>query len=185
MEKKNNNKNIIMITVAILGLIVVCIGGTYAYFTATATSNPQTITTGTLTATYNTGQDISATNIIPTAETEATEHHFNIKNDGSQDATLNLSFVELSLTKAGGPTQSGNLKWALYDSDAEYTVSGKAIAGGDFSSVSSPMTIKNDIAITARETKHYVLRIWLNETGAPQNEDQGMTFSGKIQAEMQ
>lgn len=188
MERKNNNhnKNVIIVTVAILGLIAVCIGGTYAYFTATATSNPQTITTGTLTATYNTGQDISATNIIPTTEASATEHHFNITNDGSDVAELSLSFTELSLTKGGSPVQSANLKWALYEvSDDSYTVSDSSIAGGDFSNTSSPLSIKDAISINSKETKYYVLRIWLNETGSVQNEDQGMTFSAKIRADME
>lgn len=188
MERKNNNhnKNVIIVTVAILGLIAVCIGGTYAYFIATATSNPQTITTGTLTATYNTGQDINASNIIPTTEASATEHHFNITNNGSDTAELSLSFTELSLTKGGAGTQSANLKWALYEvSDDSYTVSDSSIAGGDFSNTSSPLSIKDAISINSKETKYYVLRIWLNETGSAQNEDQGMTFSAKIRADME
>lgn len=185
VERKNNNKNVIIITVAILGLIAVCIGGTYAYFTATATSNPQTITTGTLTATYNTGQDINATNIIPTTEASATEHHFSIKNTGTDTAELSLSFTELSLTKGGEPVESGNLKWALYDADDSYTESGGSIAGGDFSNTSSPMAIKDSISIDSQETKYYVLKIWLNETGSAQNEDQGLSFSAKIRADME
>ena len=186
MERKNNYKNVFIVIIAILGLIAVCIGGTYAYFTATATSNPQTITTGTLTATYKTGQDINAADIIPTTEASATEHHFSIANDGSDTAELNLSFTELSLTKGGSAAQSANLKWTLYEaSDESYTESGSSIASGDFSSTSSPLPIKDGISINAKETKYYVLKIWLNETGSVQNEDQGMTFSTKIRADVE
>ncbi len=183
-EKNNRNKNVIIIALAILGLIAVCIGGTYAYFTAIATSNPQTITTGTLTATYNTGQDINASNIIPTAEAEATEHHFSITNNSSSTSELSLSFTELSLTKGGIPTQSGNLKWALYNANESYAESGSSIAGGEFSDTSSPKTIIDGVSFNSKETKYFVLKIWLNEIGSPQNEDQGLSFSTKISAEM-
>lgn len=186
VERKNNNKNVVIVTVAILGLIAVCIGGTYAYFTATATSNPQTITTGTLTATYKTGQDINAADIIPTTEASATEHHFSIANDGSDTAQLKLSFTELSLTRGGSAAQSGNLKWSLYEaSDESYAESGSSIASGDFSNTSSPLLIKDSIPISSKETKYYVLKIWLNETGSSQNEDQGMTFCTKIRADVE
>ena len=90
------------------------------------------------------------------------------------------------LTKGGAGTQSGNLKWALYEAnDESYTESEPSIAGGDFSNTSSPLTIKDGIAINSKETKYYVLKIWLNETGSAQNEDQGMTFSAKIRADME
>ena len=70
-------------------------------------------------------------------------------------------------------------------SDDSYTVSDSSIAGGDFSNTSSPLSIKDAISINSKETKYYVLRIWLNETGSAQNEDQGMTFSAKIRADME
>ena len=185
-RKQTNSSTIVLTTIGIIALVIVCIGGSYAYFTATATSNEQTITTGTLTTRYTSGQDINASNIVPTEEAGAQLHKFSVQNTGNQPATLKLSLVETSLKKGASDTTSANLKWALYEvSDDSYTVYDSSIAGGDFSNTSSPLSIKDAISINSKETKYYVLRIWLNETGSVQNEDQGMTFSAKIRADME
>ncbi|HIT22235.1 MAG TPA: hypothetical protein IAB56_04630 [Candidatus Scybalousia intestinigallinarum] len=184
-RKQTNSSTIVLTTIGIIALVIVCIGGSYAYFTATATSNEQTITTGTLTTKYTSGQDISATNIVPTEEAGAQLHKFSVQNTGSQPATLKLSLVETSLKKNSADTTSANLKWALYNANESYVEEGSAIATGDFSSVTSTMLLKDSISINASTTEYYILKIWLDEIDAPQNEDQGMTFSTKVQADMQ
>ncbi len=184
-KKQTNSSTIVLTTIGIIALVIVCIGGSYAYFTATAKSNEQKVTTGTLTTTYTSGADINAQNIIPTEETEAQLHKFSVQNTGSQPATLKLSLVETSLQKASADTTSENLKWALYNATEEYAEDGAAIATGDFTTVNPTILLKDSISIDASETKYFVLKVWLDEIDVPQNEDQGMTFSTKVQVEMQ
>ena len=184
-RKQTNSSTIVLTTIGIIALVIVCIGGSYAYFTATATSNEQTITTGTLTTRYTSGQDINASNIVPTEEAGAQLHKFSVQNTGNQPTTLKLSLVETSLKKGESDTTSANLKWALYNATEAYAEDGVAIATGDFTTVNSTMLLKDSISINASDTKYFILKIWLDEINVPQNEDQGMTFSTKIQADMQ
>ena len=184
-RKQTNSSTIVLTTIGIIALVIVCIGGSYAYFTATATSNEQTITTGTLTTKYTSGQDINASNIVPTEEAGAQLHKFSVQNTGNQPATLKLSLVETSLKKGVSDTTSANLKWALYNATEAYTEEGAAIATGDFATVNPTTLLKDSISINAGTTEYFILKVWLDEIEAPQNEDQGMTFSTKIQADMQ
>ena len=184
-RKQTNSSTIVLTTIGIIALVIVCIGGSYAYFTATATSNEQTITTGTLTTRYTSGQDINASNIVPTEEAGAELHKFSVQNTGNQPATLKLSLVETSLKKGASDTTSANLKWALYNATDAYAEEGAAIATGDFTTVNPTTLLKDSISINAGTTEYFILKVWLDEIEAPQNEDQGMTFSTKIQADMQ
>ena len=186
VEKKQTNlSTVVLTTIGIIAVVVVCVGGSYAYFTATAKSEEQTITTGTLTTKYTSGQDINATNIIPTEEDEAQLHKFSVQNTGNQPTTLKLSLVETSLKKGDMDTTSANLKWALYNATDAYVEDGEAIATGNFGTVNPTVLLKESISINAGTTEYFILKIWLDEIDAPQNEDQGMTFSTKIQADMQ
>lgn len=184
-KKQTNSSTIVLTVVGIIALVVICVGGSFAYFTAVATSNEQTITTGTLTTKYTSGQDISATNIIPTEETGAQLHKLSVQNTGNNPATLKLSLVETTLKKEEADTTSANLKWALYEANESYVEQGVAIATGDFATVNPTTLLKDSISIDGGTTKYYILKIWLDEIDAPQNEDQGMSFSTKVQVDMQ
>ena len=109
---KNKRKALSMIAI-IVGLALIITGTSYAYFTATATSNEQVVESGTLRLTYETGQDINALSIIPTEESSASIHQFTVENTGTLDAHYNISFIDITLTKMGMDTYSNNLKWAL------------------------------------------------------------------------
>ena len=131
--------------------------------------------------TYLTGQDITLEGIYPSEETEAGVHQFTIENTGTLDATYYLYLDNITLQKGGQDTQSNNLKWKLYSADESYTEQDE-IANGDLSDGSNTIELDTDIAIRPQEKQYYILKIWLQETGQPQNEDQGLTFSAQVEA---
>ena len=175
------NKPTLIVSLLIVAGTLILIGTTYAYFTATATSDEQTVQSGTLELTYLTGQDISLENVYPTEEEDAGIHQFTIENTGTLDATYYLYLDNITLKKGDEEAQSENLKWKLYKADESYTEQ-EEIATGDFSEGNNPIELDTDISITPSEKQYYILKIWLQETGELQNEDQGLEFSGVVVA---
>ena len=188
--KKNckNKRKALSIIAIIVGLALIITGTSYAYFTATATSNEQVVESGTLRLTYETGQDINALSIIPTEESSASIHQFTVENTGTLDAHYNISFIDIALTKMGMDTYSNNLKWALYQADEDYT-EGTLVKSGSFSSTSGYLSgdnefvIKTNMILAPAEKQSYLLKVWLQETGTPQNEDQGLSLEMKMKVD--
>ena len=188
--KKNckNKRKALSIIAIIVGLALIITGTSYAYFTATATSNEQVVESGTLRLTYETGQDINALSIIPTEESSASIHQFTVENTGTLDAHYNISFIDITLTKKGMDTYSHNLKWALYQADEDYT-EGTLVKSGSFSSSSGYLSgdnefvIKTNMILAPAEKQSYLLKVWLQETGKPQNEDQGLSLAMTMQVD--
>lgn len=176
-----NKRKAIGIIAIIVGLVLIITGTSYAYFTATATSNEQITESGTLQLTYLTGQDITLDNVFPSEESEAGVHQFSVENTGTLDATYYLYLTNITLQKDGEDTQSSNLKWKLYNANDSYITSDE-IASGDFSEGNTPIELDTDIEITSGTKQYYVLKVWLQETGSVQNWDQGLNFSAQIEA---
>ena len=182
------NRPTLIVSLLIVAGTLILMGTTYAYFTATATSNEQVVTTGTLELTYETGQDINAFGIIPTEESQASIHQFTVKNTGSLDTDYNISLIDINLSKDGASTFSSNLKWALYSTNENY--SGESLVkSGDFSSLSGyvsgddTLVIKANQNLSSGDKQSYVLKIWLQEINVPQNEDQNLSLAMKIQVD--
>ena len=64
------NKKITYGIVAVLLIVLVTIGATYAYFSAQAETDVQTVTTGTLTMGFETGDTLNLTGLIPIKDSE-------------------------------------------------------------------------------------------------------------------
>ena len=175
------NRKIVYIGLMVIALVLVVTGVSYAYFTAIATSNEQIAESGTLQLTYVTGKDITLDNVIPLEEENAGIHQFSIENTGTMEATYYLYLTDIILQKEENDTQSNNLKWKLYSANEVYVTSSE-IASGDFSEGNNPIELETNIAIQPQEKQYYVLKIWLQETGQPQNWDQGLNFSAKGEA---
>ena len=175
-----NRPTLIVSLLIVVGTLIL-MGATYAYFTATATSNEQVVESGTLQLTYHTGQDITLDNVFPSEESEAGIHQFSVENTGSLDATYYLYLTNITLQKDEEDTQSSNLKWKLYNANDSYATSDE-IASGDFSEGNTPIEIDTDIEITSGTKQYYVLKVWLQETGSVQNWDQGLDFSAQVEA---
>ena len=181
-------KKSIAFLIVLLGIVFITSGVSYAYFTAIATSNEQVVKSGTLELTYHTGKDIQAMNVIPTEEESASVHQFTVENTGTLDAHYNISFMDITLTKKGMDTFSDNLKWALYQADEDYT-EGDLVKTGSFSPTSgylsgdNELVIKTNMILAPKEKQSYLLKVWLQETGKPQNEDQGLALAMKVQVD--
>ena len=59
------NRPTLIVSLLIIAGTLILMGTTYAYFTATSTSNEQAVESGTLQLTYLTGQDITLDNVFP------------------------------------------------------------------------------------------------------------------------
>ena len=85
-------------------------------------------------------------------------------------------------------TFSDNLKWALYQADEDYT-EGSLVKTGSFSPTSgylsgdNELVIKTNMILVPKEKQSYLLKVWLQETGKPQNEDQGLALAMKVQVD--
>ena len=175
------NRKTLIVSLLIIAGTLILMGTTYAYFTAMATSNEQKVQSGTLVLTYSTGKNISLENVIPTEEENAGIHQFAIENTGTLDATYYMYLDNITLKKGETNAQSENLKWKLYKANESY-VEQEEIANGNFSDGNNTIEMNTDIAIEPSEKQYYILKIWLQETGALQNEDQGLIFSGQVVA---
>lgn len=177
------NRPTLIVSLLIVAGTLILMGTTYAYFTATATSNEQQTTSGTLELTYETGQDIQVEEMNPTEETNAATHKFTVKNTGTLPANYYIYLTNISLTKDSQATTSQNLKWKLTEAtkSGDDYVESTMIASGDFSSKMDQVELARNISIPAGQSDSYILKVWLQETGAPQNEDQSITFSANIE----
>jgi len=75
------------------------------------------------------------------------------------------------------------LKWKLTEAtkSGDDYVESTMIASGDFSSKMDQVELARNISIPTGQSDSYILKVWLQETGAPQNEDQAITFSANIE----
>ncbi len=175
------NRKTLIVSLLIIAGTLILMGGSHAYFTAMATSDEQTVQSGTLELTYLTGQDISLENVNPTEEENAGIHQFTIENTGTLEATYYMYLDNITLKKGEADAKSENLKWKLYKANESY-VEQEEVANGNFSDGNNTIEMNTDIAIQPGEKQYYILKIWLQETGALQNEDQGLIFSGQVVA---
>ncbi len=163
-------------------------GVSYAYFTASSQSNSQTTTSGVLELTYETGQDIYLENAQPVTEDQASISKFTLANTGTLATEYYLYLADISLTKNEMDAASNNLKYALYESNSDYSTQGELVASGSFGSGDGyfkgdkylRLLIEQPLAVD--EEKSYILKVWLQETGDLQNEDQGLSLKFQILA---
>ena len=182
------NRKTLIVSLLIIAGTLILMGTTYAYFTAIAVSDEQVVKSGTLELTYHTGKDIQATNIIPTEEENAYVHQFTVENTGTLDVHYNISMSEISLLKDNVDVMSKNLSWSLYKTNENYS-SEELVKNGNFYLESGyiegtkELVIKTGIELSPQEKDYYVLKVWLQETGRPQDEDQGLNLTMKIQVD--
>ena len=184
----NKNKKMGYIGLMIIALVLVVSGISYAYFTATANSEQQVVTSGILELTYETGQDIQVDEMFPIEERNASLHKFTVNNTGTLEATYNISFIDIDLKKDNEDITARNLKWALYEADESYS-EGDLVKSGSFSSSSGylagsdELVIKTGLTLASSTKQSYILKVWLQEAGKPQDEEQNINFSMKVQVD--
>ena len=162
--------------VAVLLLVVVALGISYAWFSAIITGNDTAknnkVVTGNLELTYTDTNEISLDNVIPG---DSFTKEISVKNTGTLDVKYNLVWQSLTNTITNNElvieatckrlNSSGTV-----DSTCE-TISQKAVSSNK---------IKLNIAIEPGITHVYTVKVTFIDTGEPQNYNKNKSFNGKL-----
>jgi len=178
-EEQKINKKITYGIVAVLLIVLITIGATYAYFSAQAETDVQTVTTGTLTMGFETGDTLNLTGLIPIEDSEikskAAEIPFSITNTGNQHMNITIKLKDITIAD---DLKDVDFRWGLYNTDTDVGVSFGIFK---YAETGGEETLYRDSIIDAGSPKkNYILRIWIHDDGAEQNYMQGETFSAKI-----
>ena len=162
--------------VAVLLLVVVALGISYAWFSAIITGNDTAknnkVVTGNLELTYTDTNEISLDNVIPG---DSFTKEVSVKNTGTLDVKYNLVWQSLTNTITNNElvieatckrlNSSGTV-----DGTCE-SISQKAVSSNK---------IKLNIAIEPGITHVYTIKVTFIDTGAPQNYNKNKSFNGKL-----
>src|SRR5574344_2131130 len=166
-----NNKKIMILVVSVMAILIVTIGASYAYFTATITGNTtattSTINTGTMAITYTDGSDVSATNWIPGDSLTKT---FSVKSTGNVPTKYTIYLSEL-INTFGDPT---DLVYTLTSSNG-----GINVVETQLPTTSNAIVTDYDLGVGI--THNYSLTITFKNKATAQDANQKKKFSFKIQ----
>ena len=179
-NKKNNKIEITMITVMILILIL---GLTYAYFMISKSINFGEITAGTINMEFVEGTDvIKLDKAIPIydedIDTMAHQIKFSIENTGSLKMYTEIYIKGITISES---LKTQDFRYRLEECDSSYENS-NIVKDGSFSSIYSDGNLYILENVEIDDTKYYVLKIWVEETGLDQGELNGASFKGTVAA---
>ncbi|MDD4706086.1 MAG: hypothetical protein PHS24_02595 [Bacilli bacterium] len=191
--KKNNKKssikkgNLSKVVVSIVLLLLISIGVSFAYFTASITGS-ETGTTinvggGTLSITYSGGSTITVSNIYPKAEAWATKT-FTVSGTTATAATMNY---KCTLVVSTNTFSANALKYQMTSTNtgSNGTIMTAKTTSQNIATGTSNILLGNGSFVGPASAKvhTYVLTIYFPESGANQNTDQGKTFTARITTE--
>ena len=162
--------------VAVLLLVVVALGISYAWFSAIITGNDTAknnkVVTGNLELTYTDTNEISLDNVIPG---DSFTKKVSVKNTGTLDVKYNLVWQSLTNTITNNELVIEATCKRLNSSGTE---------DGTCESISqtpvSSNTIKKKISIEPGITHVYTVKVTFIDTGEPQNYNKNKSFNGKL-----
>ena len=162
--------------VAVLLLVVVALGISYAWFSAIITGNNTAknnkVVTGNLELTYTDTNEISLDNVIPG---DSFTKEISVKNTGTLDVKYNLVWQSLTNTITNNELVIEATCKRLNSSGTEE---------GTCESISqtpvSSNTIKKKISIEPNITHEYTVKVTFIDTGEPQNYNKNKSFNGKL-----
>ena len=168
--------NKILIGTALVLLLLLTTGLSYAYFSTTVkgndTAKDMVVEAGTLKLTYTDGPAINVQNIKPGWTTTKT---VSVKNNGTLDTTYNIIWQSLT-------NEITNDELVLSATCQRLNASGTA--EGTCDSIPqvpiSDMTIAKKISIESSITHKYTFTILFKETNSDQNYNQGKEFNGVL-----
>ena len=166
----------ILIGTALVLLLLLTTGLSYAYFSASVSGNDNAknvvVEAGTLKLTYTDGPAINAQNIKPGW---STTKEVSVKNNGTLDAYYNIIWQSLT---------NGITNDELVLSATCQRLNASGTAEGTCNSIPqapiSDMTIAKKISIESGITHKYTFTILFKETNADQNYNQGKEFNGVL-----
>ena len=162
--------------VAVLLLVVVALGISYAWFSAIITGNDTAknnkVVTGNLELTYTDTNEISLDNVIPG---DSFTKEVSVKNTGTLNAKYNLVWQSLTNTITNNELVIEATCKRLNSSGAVdgtcEAISQKAVSSNK---------IKSNISIEPGITHVYTIKVTFIDTGEPQNYNKNKSFSGKL-----
>ena len=162
--------------VAVLLLVVVALGISYAWFSAIITGNDTAknnkVVTGNLELIYTDTNEISLDNVIPG---DSFTKEVSVKNTGTLDVKYNLVWQSLTNTITNNELVIEATCKRLNSSGTEE---------GTCESISqtsvSSNTIKKEISIEPNITHEYTVKVTFIDTGEPQNYNKNKSFNGKL-----
>ena len=171
MKKRFNlNKNQIkIITLALVAVLLLSSGISFAYFSANITGNKEevVITSGQMKITYSEGNSLSLTNVLPGA---SGYKEFTVENTGDIAAEYEIYLSEVLNTFV----DKSDLVYSIVSEDA-----GINITNVQAPSEATKIVTKQTIPVGESHTYRLTLT-FINDIEHEQNDNQGATFSAKI-----
>ena len=162
--------------VAVLLLVVVALGISYAWFSAIITGNDTAknnkVVTGDLELTYTDTNEISLNNVIPG---DSFTKEISVKNTGTLDVKYNLVWQSLTNTITNNEL--------VIEATCKRLNSSGTVEGTCESISQTPVssnTIKKKISIEPNITHEYTVKVTFIDTGEPQNYNKNKSFNGKL-----
>ena len=162
--------------VAVLLLVVVTLGISYAWFSAIITGNDTAknnkVVTGNLELTYTDTNEISLDNVIPG---DSFTKKVSVKNTGTLDVKYNLVWQSLTNTITNNEL--------VIEATCKRLNSSGTVEGTCESISQTPVssnTIKKKISIEPNITHEYTVKVTFIDTGEPQNYNKNKSFNGKL-----
>ena len=162
--------------VAVLLLVVVALGISYAWFSAIITGNDTAknnkVVTGDLELTYTDTNEISLNNVIPG---DSFTKKVSVKNTGTLDVKYNLVWQSLTNTITNNEL--------VIEATCKRLNSSGTVEGTCESISQTPVssnTIKKKISIEPNITHEYTVKVTFIDTGEPQNYNKNKSFNGKL-----
>ncbi len=172
-----NKKNFLILGLSFLFLFG---SATYALYQWSSTDAQKTsvdVTVGDLTINYEAGADVTATNLLPTTNRDASGK--SIKKDitvsNSTDINANLTMY-LDVTSIATELKHSSFKWEVMQGST-------SVGSGNFSGVSAgdSITIINKKPISSTDVK-YTLYVWIDGSVANPTNMANKTFSFTLRA---
>src|SRR5574344_1520189 len=165
-------KEIITLIVVIALTLIITGVGSYAYFTTNVTGNTtahqDVVTAGTMSITYADGAEVSLTNAIPG---DTVTKLFSVTNTGNVATNYDVYLSELN----NQFVDQTDLAYSLVSTDGGYSTS------SDVQIPSASGKIVSNQTIAAETTHTYTLVIKFIAKEETQDDNQGKTFSAKLQ----
>ena len=183
--KKNSIINVIF---GVILLLLVTIGLSFAYFTATISGSESTTTitvgSGTMTITYAGGSNITVSNIYPKAAAWVTKG-FTITGSNT---TANVMKYKVTLVVSTNTFTAGALEYRMTatNTGSNGTTMRAITTNTDIANGASNILLGNGqfTAATGGAKVHtYSLTIYFVDTGTNQNTNQGKSFKGYFKTE--
>ena len=194
MEENRKGTGVFYAVVGVATLVVAIIGATFAYFSASATNDTDvtgsTASKAALTLTITRVSDSNTVkNMIPMLSTDLQKGVTGTASKSCIDANNNTVCQVYKVTIGNSSTDIGinvdgamnltsnakNMKWQVLTDATTVNADATTVAQGTKGDI-----VKNQ-ALTANGSQDFYLVIWLEETNAPQDDDDaGKSFTGTV-----